>query len=276
MITAAMQEARRESMSREARSRKHQWLPFCLVTGLLCALCVTVVIELPSAAAAPQGPDQFRERALGYLRRGETGKAQSVLKQGLSRHPRSAPLHSLAAAVATRRGDYPLARVHYQRLTVLTPRAVEGYFGLAQVAFAQEDYGASVKELRRALKLEPDSPNGWAKLGIAYSQLFRTQEAIAALKKALTLAPDSVEAHFYLGDLMRRLSRLDEAETHLNRAIALAPDTPHFYGTLGEVLLQRQQSAANTERALAAFQRALQLDPRLAAAQFGLGRTYMR
>jgi tetratricopeptide (TPR) repeat protein len=153
---------------------------------------------------------------------------------------------------------------------------VGGYFGLAQVAFAQRDYAGSAAALRGALRLQPNSATAYAKLGRIYTQTFQAQKAIAALRKALMLAPESEETHFYLGDLMLGLSRLDEAQYHLEQAIALDPGNAHFYARLGEVFLQRQQSAPNSARALAAYQQAIQINPRGAEAHYGLGRVYAR
>jgi tetratricopeptide (TPR) repeat protein len=75
---------------------------------------------------------------------------------------------------------------------------------------------------------------------------------------------------------MLALSRLDEAQSHLEQAIALNPANPHFYPRLGEVFLQRQENPENTARALAAYQKAIQLDPGLAEAHYGLGRVFAR
>ena len=233
---------------------------------------------LPGQSLAAGRPPEtaFLLQAQTDLRHRQPRKAIAALEQGLAIYPRSVPLHFAAARVLAQEGDYLRARGHYQRMVALAPRVVEGYFGLAQAAFARRDYGASVAALRNVLRLQPNSATAYAKLGRSYAQEYEARKAEAALQKALALAPTSAEAHFYLGDLMLGLSRLDEAQQHLEQAIALDPGNAHFYAKLGEVSLQRQQNAANSARALAAYQQAVQRNPRLAEAHYGLGRVYAR
>src|SRR5205823_698796 len=87
------------------------------------------------------------DQAQAYLRRGEPSLAVAALEKGLAVHPRSAPLHYAAARVLAQQRDYPRARRHYEKLVKLAPGQIQGYFGLAQVAFAQRDYPASAAAL---------------------------------------------------------------------------------------------------------------------------------
>lgn len=228
----------------------------------------------PSSSRPPELA--FVQRAQAQLRRHEPARAVADLEQGLALYPRSLSLHYAAARILAQEGDYARARAHYQRMVALAPRVVGGYFGLAQAAFAQRDYTASAAALRGVLRLQPDSAIAYAKLGRIYTETFQTPKAIASLRKALALAPASEEAHFYMGDLMLGLSRLDEAQSHFEQAIALDSGNAHFHAKFGDVLLQRQENSVITAQALAAYQQAIRLEPRLAEAHYGLGRVYAR
>jgi protein O-GlcNAc transferase len=261
------------------RSRR----PGCLPTvALLCAFGALPATGQPRRSPSPPSADpaagakSYLLQAQTALRRREPRRAIAVLQQGLVRYPRSASLHYAAARLLAQEGDFTQSRVHYQRMVALDPRAVAGYFGLAQVTFALKEYDASAAALRQALRLQPTSATAYAKLGMVYVQQQKTQQAIATFRKALALTPNSDEAHFYLGDLMRRLSRLDEAQPHLEQAIAISPNNPHFYLALGELFLQRQESPETLSRSLAAYQQAAALDPAFAEAYYGIGRVYAR
>jgi tetratricopeptide (TPR) repeat protein len=218
----------------------------------------------------------FLHAAQSLLRRGEIPSALAMLQKGTALYPRSAALHYLAAGILGQQHDYSSARRQYEAVVKLAPDQIQGYFGLAQVAFAQRDYPASAAALRRAIRLDPHSATAYAKLGRVYTDAFDTPRALQALRKAIELEPQSAEAQFYMGDLLLRMSRLDEAQPYVERAIALAPGNAHFQASLGDLFIQRQESPANTARALAAYQEAIRLDPLLAAAHFGVGRVYAR
>jgi predicted Zn-dependent protease len=105
----------------------------------------------PPLAAHPPPEARYLEEAKTHLRGGQPRKAVTALERGLLRYPRSAPLHYAAARILAQEGEVTRARVHYQRVVALAPQMVGGYFGLAQVAFEQQDYKASAAALESAL-----------------------------------------------------------------------------------------------------------------------------
>src|SRR5438270_6598414 len=82
----------------------------------------------------------FLQQAQDLIRRGQISPAVAALENGLTVYPRSAALHYLAARILAQQRNYAGARRHYERVVALAPGKTEGYFGLAQVAFAQRDY----------------------------------------------------------------------------------------------------------------------------------------
>jgi tetratricopeptide (TPR) repeat protein len=218
----------------------------------------------------------YLHQAQEELRQDKLTSAVKTLARATTDYPRSAALRYVEAGVLVQMREYPRARRLYEAVVRLAPDQPPGYFGLAQVTFAQRDYAASAAALHAVLRLDPRSAVAYAKLGRVYTEAFDTPRALAALRKAVALDPQSEEAQFYLGDLLLRMSRLDEAQPYLERAVALAPRNAFFYSTLGNLFLERRQSPANAARALAAFQTAARFDPQLATAHYGMGRLYAR
>lgn len=97
----------------------------------------------------------------------------------------------------------------------------------------------AVAELREVIRLHPNDAEGWALLAEFYAATGREKEAIEALRTWATL-PASVEDRFYKA---------------ITRGRNLTPDAAN--GRLGELLLR----AGQTEAAIAAFRRAISIEP---------------
>lgn len=148
---------------------------------------------------------------------------------------------------------------------------------------------AGIREINRALELDPDHPRALARLGsllmsdgrcaeaepvlkralaldpstwtcvflgVCVESLGRCDEAVAFYREALTLDPENDEA---LYDLAYRLRFADPAaaEAYLRRAIEIDPLYALAWGELGHVLLLQ----GRTEQAVDALERSVALEP---------------
>jgi tetratricopeptide (TPR) repeat protein len=98
--------------------------------------------------------------------------------------------------------------------------------------------------------------------------------AVAAYRRAIAGRPDHADAHNNLGRVLHELAD-DEggaarAEVHYRLAISSRADVALYWFNLGVALEDQRQ----TEGAIAAYERALQLDTQLADAHFNLARQY--
>lgn len=77
---------------------------------------------------------------------------------------------------------------------------------------------------QRALVLEPELAEGWASLGVLYSDFDRDHRlAELAFRRAIELKPSYAPAHQWLGDMLRRFAPLDQAVEALARGVELDP-----------------------------------------------------
>ncbi len=102
--------------------------------------------------------------------------------------------------------------------------------------------------------------------GKTHHQAGRTQDAERAYRRALELAPEHADTLHLLGLLLYRQARYDEAIASITMAIAQAP-SPVYWFNLGVVA----QKAGQTDDAVHAYRKAIQLHPRYLEAHINLG-----
>lgn len=129
--------------------------------------------------------------------------------------------------------------------------------GFAWVPYA-EGFERAREAVQRALVLEPDLPEGHARLG--WIQMYHDRDwsgAQASFKRALDLAPRSAEVLAMAGALAYDLGRLDESVELYHRALELDPLSSATYNRLGLALHHADRFAES----VAAFRKALELAP---------------
>jgi protein O-GlcNAc transferase len=146
------------------------------------------------------------------------------------------PTKSLAQtnlSLALLRAGDPHASVTVARRAIaLDPMSPEAYAILGHahnVLFQSEE---AVDALLKALHLRPNYPDALLGIARAYSELGRPSTAIAALLRANEMAPTLTSPPLDLATLFREIGETDAAEEALRKAIALMPNQAHFYSNL--------------------------------------------
>ena len=107
-------------------------------------------------------------------------------------------------------------------------------------------------------------------LGYLYWKSHQYGEAKAEFERVLSLDPNHPQALVYLGDIEMKKTNLDEALTLLRKATAEKKDIRLAYIDMGAVLTEQM----HYPEAVAAFRRAVELDPAQPDAHYRLGRAY--
>jgi protein O-GlcNAc transferase len=104
----------------------------------------------------------------------------------------------------------------------------------------------------------------------------RPGEALAPLTEAYTLAPDDPDVAINLGGALIMTARWSRAVSVLEQAVARHPANVRLWINLAAAYLGRLElaSPAAQERAIAAYERALSLDPQAPGVHYNLGLIY--
>lgn len=105
----------------------------------------------------------------------------------------------------------------------------------------------------------------------------RPGEAIPKLQEALRLAPDNVSAAINLGGAFILQGKHDQAAPALEAASRLEPGNAMIWSNLAAAYLGKLpfSTQAHQDRAIAAYERALALDPRAPNVHYNLGLIYL-
>jgi Bardet-Biedl syndrome 4 protein len=132
-------------------------------------------------------------------------------------------------------------------------QAVQSFTAIVQYEL---DFDAALVKHRIAATQVPNSALLWNNIGMCFFGKGNNVAATACLKRALYLSPFDWTVHYNLGLVHLNGGQLASAFHFLKAAINLNTQSSDAYGWLGVTLAQLDDE----DNALAAFERALQLD----------------
>ena len=238
------------------------------------------------------------------LAAGRLPDAYRSLMRAVQLRPDWPAVHAVLASVQDRQGDLAQAEASYRRALALDEGSPDVCNNLGSVLLRMGRPAEAAELLRRAVALRPEFPQAQNNLGRALNAVGKPDEAAARFRAAVAQAPDFPEAWDGLGRVLlgqrrwadaaaalRRSTDLrptaaglvdlsvatgatddtDAALDALRRAAALAPTSAEVFRQLGATL----RWSGQVPEAIAAYLRAIELDPADAAAASGLAYTLL-
>ena len=154
-------------------------------------------------------------------------------------------------------------------MLVINPRIAEIHFNLAAILTQLNDNKAAINSYLNALKIKPGFTMAHFNVGALLNQLGKWQEAAGHFQQAVEQQPGFYEAWVNLGAVLQTKGDLKEAERCYRQALALRPDARGYFN-LGTAFYGQGER----QKAIAAFQEALRIEPKFADAWNGLGESY--
>lgn len=192
---------------------------------------------------------------------GDLSRAESLFREHLKTHPKSAEATSNLAAVLARREQFPEAIALYNQALKLNPQLVEIRFNLGVAQMRSGDHAGCADSFAKFLAKYPQEPRARQLRGLCLVESGDLTGGIAALESAPLDAAGTFAlayAHAQAGDEARATELLSGLEAHYAKA------------RLIEGLLEYRR--ANYIVAKQRFEAAVAADPNLAPALAGLGR----
>ena len=259
--------------------------------------------------ADPKNGEAFATlgRALLAANPKDWSSAIAEAQQGAFLSPKSTYVQLTVGKIFEAAGNYDQAAAAYQRALEADPALGAARLALLQADFARGKVGNSIADLKKLAAEMPGS--GEAQLLVGEQMLRKGEftEAVPILENATRLLPGSSTAWAFLGQACQSNRRSDEAANAFKKAVELAPTNTGYRTTLGLLLgiagrhdegvkeleqvvatpgykeaaawvnlgwLYRNMKPPKTEKSIAAYKRALELDPKEEQAALGIGWAY--
>lgn len=143
---------------------------------------------------------------------------------------------------------------------------------MGTVQLLARDYTAGLKDLRRAVELNPKLPDVHSYYGQALLATGDTAGAAHAFRQELTANPNDFESNLNLGALLRQDQNYEEALRYLKRALQLRPGSPPVRYQIASIYL----AEGKTEAAQQELEQVVKETPGFLEAHVSLATVYYR
>jgi tetratricopeptide (TPR) repeat protein len=136
--------------------------------------------------------------------------------------------------------EYEKAIQFFKRAIQLDPRMARAYDNLGLCYYYENQNELAVSNYDKAIELDRDSPHPspWPYLNLAITQQFldRLADAEKNLREAIRLDPDFAKAHFQLGTVLEDTARPEEALKEFGEAARLDSGYPEPHMAIARIL----------------------------------------
>ncbi len=187
--------------------------------------------------------------------------AVRYLAPALLERPNLAGLNTIVGMDYLKLGLPEKADPYLRRALELDPSSPDAHEAMAVYHLTQENFQGAVEQYRKVAGLNSDHAEALFTLGHQYLDL-----AARLAYRGARLYPDSPWGHRFLGDVLSERDRWQDAALEYNRALAIDPRQAGLHTLLGEAFLH----TGKLEDAEKEFRRELELDSRYERAWLGL------
>ena len=154
------------------------------------------------------------------------------------------------------------------------PENAELYYQRAVIYYTEKYLDRSLMDITDALKYDPKNPLYFYFKGRILYSMNKTQDAANAYESAIVLKPDYTEAQMKLAELYYVVKEHQKSINLLNVILVAEPTNANAYYLKGD----NQRESNDTAKAIASYQKALEIDDKFydAAMQLGLIMTAKR
>lgn len=230
-----------------------------------------------TALLDPVPMDQLRYRpqvlilgGLAHHGLGEKEKAKPYL-EAVRRQQPSSPVSKLLAQMYLAENNVDRAIEALDGYLRASPGDAQAQLLLASAHFSQGRHARAAQLMTDALKIN-DTPELRTMLGVSLLGGGKVGDAARELEAAFGRNPQQLQAGMALATIYLQGAQLPKAVAVAQKMAQQAPNNPGVQNLLGTALLRQ----GDTDGARTAFDKALQLEPRLVAAQINLARLDVR
>lgn len=228
---------------------------------LKIALIISV-LAFPLAAQAATGDSAAIEANQLYLKalveenQGNLRAAQEALDKAISLAPDSAYLEKAAAELRFRQGQLNEASAHIEKALTLDPKNVKYHILAGQIHWALGNQEKAESRFSKAVELDPDEADALVNLALAVTPK-NPEKAIRLYKDFLTRHPEELEIQERLAQLYNGMGDVEKAKAAWERALQIDPDSIRAHLASAQIA----EVQHDTTTAITHYQSVLEQDP---------------
>jgi tetratricopeptide (TPR) repeat protein len=200
--------------------------------------------------------------------------AQEEFRRILTIHPEAVEPRLGLARIGIRLGDYESATAQFREALQRDPKNLQALYNLGMLRYRAGDYDESIALLESVVALKPDLPDAHYTLGLAYTRQNRDSQAEAEFRKMIELAPQNSQAHFNLAKIYLRAGKSEEAARE--QALFTKLWDRQAADRAAEGKARARYLAGDYAGALKEFDRLVQIDPVSGRFQLGRGLCFLK
>jgi Flp pilus assembly protein TadD len=238
--------------------------------SIYAALLVSIgflVLVGQGAALADQATPHYHN-GLAYKRQGRIKLAIQELRKAIELREDYAAAHHSIGMLYRKQGNHNQAISHLERAAKLQSKSGQVQYSLGIAYHRAGRKEDAIVALTRAAKLSPKDDQIQAQLGVLLIRK-NPKGAIPYLKVAVKIKPNEADYLHQLGLAYRRTRDLKQAEHYMLKAAAIKEGAKLAFD-LG-VLYRRK---GKPFKAIERYEKAIRLDPKLAAAHWDVAHMY--
>jgi len=202
---------------------------------------------------------------------GQLEQAAGAYRRALQADSAFAPARLALIQAELNRGNRDAALAEAKKAAADMPTSPDLQMLIGEMTVRKGDFAEAVAFLERAMKGLPGNADGWALLGRSYHAVRRYDEAADAFGKAVELAPQNLNYRSTYGLILGQSGDLEKALAELQKVTGTAGyKDAAGWANLGWVF----RNLNKPQDSIAAYQKALELDPKQEQAALGLGWAY--
>jgi tetratricopeptide (TPR) repeat protein len=211
---------------------------------------------------APRLAAAYNNLGALYLRLREYKKAAETLEKGLKLDPQMSSATALLGIARYEMGDYAAARRNLEAALRANPKDNHAELYLANDLIKMGELNSAADHLRQLSQRQPANQEIWYLLGKVHMKL--SEQALSKLNE---IDPNSVWIHEISGEIMESMKNFDGALIEYKKAVEMAPGQSGTHYSLGNAYWTLKMWDAATEQ----FKAELVNDPINCLAQWKIG-----
>jgi predicted O-linked N-acetylglucosamine transferase (SPINDLY family) len=210
-----------------------------------------------------------RQLIMALFKADRCAEASELCEASMTILPDSGELHFYRSNLYLHAGEKVLAIDSCKRALALHPGLIGAQQSLSRILLDTEQLDEAEASYRREIELTPEHFGPYHNLGALLNRIGKYAEAAELFKRAISLNPNSAPSYWSLGGSYVGLDEDSEecialARENFEKAIELEPNVAEIHYDLGVCCWR----GARLDRALASFDRAIELDPGHAKARW--------